>query len=103
MLGTGCLQQNNPTETPGFLRIVVPMDGMLQLITSTELPEKAAAAAGSTRPMGTRLPVKGTHKPGGNFACTVPMLQLGGEWDLKRGSGRELGGGMLPWQHLFYL
>lgn len=77
------------------------MGGMIQLIISTELPGKAAATAGSTWPMGTRLPVKETHQPGGNFACTVPMLQQGGELDLKRGSGRELGGGMLPWQHLF--
>lgn len=79
------------------------MAGMLQLITFTELPGKAAAIAGSTWSMGTRLPAKGAHRPGGDFPCTVPMLQLGGEWNLRRGYGRELGGGMLPWQHLFSL
>lgn len=68
------------------------MAGMLQLITSTELPGNAAALAGSTWPMGTRLPVKGTHQPAGDFHCPVTMMQLGGEWDLKRESGKELGG-----------
>lgn len=81
----------------------MPIAGMFQLITSTELPGEAAATAGSTWPMGTRLPVKGTHQPEGNFACTVPVLQLGGGWDLRRGPGRELGGEMLPWQYLFSL
>lgn len=71
MLGTGCLQQNNPTETPRFPRRVVPMAGMLQLITYTELPGKAAIIAGRTWPVGTRLPVKGTLQPVGDFPCSA--------------------------------
>ena len=66
------------------------------LATSTELPGKAAAVAGDMWSVGTRLLAKGARLPGEGFHCTVPVLQLGGEWGLRSGSGGELGGGRCP-------